>query len=173
MLSHVPFSFIFGKGIKPHASGNIQSFFESKKRHKAGIVFPSLCRSSVIRFRVCGLAGYGIEAAPGHALHGVELPLLFLRELLVGYEFFHMLSPLLKCPSDIIAKAKPRCQITLFAEFDFDVFFLVLLDAVADENKNLAIGGTSLIVGNGVQLIQHLFINADRQALCGHNITPI
>lgn len=71
------------------------------------------------------------------------------------------------------SKAKPRCQITLFSEFDFDVFFLVLLDAVADENKNLAIGGTSLIVGNGVQLIQHLFINADRQALCGHNITPI
>lgn len=106
MLSHVPFSFIFGKGIKPHASGNIQSFFESKKRHKDGKTIPALCRSSVIRFRVCALAGYGIEAAPGHALHGVELPLLFLRELLVGYEFFHMLSPLLKCPSDIIAKAE-------------------------------------------------------------------
>ena len=81
-----------------------RAFVESKKRHKAGIVLPSLCRSSVIRFRVCGLTGYGIEAAPGPALHGVELPLLFLRELLVGYEFFHMLSPLLKCPSDIIAK---------------------------------------------------------------------
>ena len=65
-----------------------------------------MCRSSVIRFRVLGLAGYGVEAAPGSALHRVELTLLFLRELLVGYEFFHMLSPLLKCPSDIIAKAE-------------------------------------------------------------------
>lgn len=71
------------------------------------------------------------------------------------------------------SKGGAGCQITLFAEFDLAVLFLVLLDAVADENKNLAIGGTSLIVGNGVQLIQHLFINADRQALCGHNITPI
>ena len=71
------------------------------------------------------------------------------------------------------SKGRTGCQITLFAEFDLAVLFLVLLDAVADENKNLAVGGTSLIVGNGVQLIQHLFINADRQALCSHDITPI
>ena len=71
------------------------------------------------------------------------------------------------------SKEEAQCQITLFAEFDFAVLFLVLLDAVADKDKNLAVGRTSLIVSNGVQLIQHLFINADRQALCGHNITPI
>lgn len=51
-------------------------------------------------------------------------------------------------------------QITLFAEFDLAVLFLVLLDAVADENKNLAVGGAAFVVGDGVQLIQHLLIDS-------------
>ena len=58
------------------------------------------------------------------------------------------------------SKAKPRCQITLFAEFDFAVLFLVLLDAIANEDKNLAVGGAAFVVGDGVQLIQHLLIDS-------------
>ena len=58
------------------------------------------------------------------------------------------------------SKGGAGCQITLFAEFDFAVLFLVLLDAVADKDKNLAVGGAAFVVGDGVQLIQHLLIDS-------------
>lgn len=58
------------------------------------------------------------------------------------------------------SKGRTGCQITLFAEFDLAVLFLVLLDAVADKDKNLAVGGAAFVVGDGVQLIQHLLIDS-------------
>ena len=44
---------------------------------------------------------------------------------------------------------------------DFAVSCLILLDAVANEDQNLAVGTAAFVVGHHVQLVKHLFVNAD------------
>ncbi len=57
-------------------------------RHGIGIVLPVPCRFAVIGFGARRFAGHRVDG-PGPAAGGVQLPLLLLRELLVGDEFFH------------------------------------------------------------------------------------
>ena len=60
--------------------------------------------------------------------------------------------------------------VLLFA--DAAMFCLILLDAVPDQNENLAVGGTPLIICDHMELIQHFFVNTNGQILDSHIITP-
>ena len=60
------------------------------KRRGIGIVLPVPCRFAVIGLRVFRPAGHRVQG-PGAAAGLVQLPPLFLRELLIGNEFFHWL----------------------------------------------------------------------------------
>lgn len=51
---------------------------------------------------------------------------------------------------------------------DFPVLLFVSLDAVADEDENLTVGGTSFIVSNDVELMQHFRVNSDGDAFYSH-----
>ena len=55
---------------------------------------------------------------------------------------------------------------------DAAMFCLILLDAVPDQNENLAVGGTPLIICDHMELIQHFFVNTNGQILDSHIITP-
>lgn len=59
------------------------------------IVLPFLCFFSVIGLGICAFTGHGVKALPCAALFKIELPLLFLGKLFVGYKFFHTNSPLI------------------------------------------------------------------------------
>ena len=52
----------------------------------------------------------------------------------------------------------PYCPIYGFGA----VLFLILLDQIPDEHKNLAVGAAPLVVGNDVQFVQHFFFDANR-----------
>ena len=55
-----------------------------------------------------------------------------------------------------------------FARFDLAVLCFVLFNTFADQDKDLAVGGAPLIIGDNMQLIQHFFIYADRKTLNCH-----
>ena len=57
------------------------------------IISPFLCFSSVVCLGVFALACDGVYALPAAALCGVELTLLLLGKLFIGYEFFHIFAP--------------------------------------------------------------------------------
>lgn len=44
---------------------------------------------------------------------------------------------------------------------DLAVLRLVLLDRVPNQDQNLTVRASSFVVGNHVQFVQHLFVNAD------------
>ena len=52
------------------------------------------------------------------------------------------------------------------------MFFFVLLDAPADEDQDLAVGGPSFIVRHDVELVQELRLDPDGKTFRGHKITP-
>ncbi len=58
------------------------------------------------------------------------------------------------------------------AQFYFSVLLLVLLDAPADEDQYLAVGGPSLVIRYHMELVQKLRLYPDGKALCNHKITP-
>lgn len=60
-----------------------------------------------------------------------------------------------------------------FALLDLSVLFLELLDAVTDEDEYLAVGRAAFIVGNNMQLVEHLVVNSYGHTLDSHNIAPI
>lgn len=47
---------------------------------------------------------------------------------------------------------------------DFPVLLFVSLDAVTDEDENLTVGGTPLIIGDDVELMQHFLVDSDGDA---------
>ena len=52
----------------------------------------------------------------------------------------------------------------------------VPLDAFADEDENLAVGGTAFVFGDEMELVQQFFVDADGQAFngqCDHLKTNI
>ena len=51
------------------------------------------------------------------------------------------------------------CPAVLY--LDFAVFFFVLFYRVANQNEDLTISGTSFIIRDNVQLVQHFFINTN------------
>ena len=44
---------------------------------------------------------------------------------------------------------------------DLAVSRLILLDRVPNQDQNLTVRASSFVVGNHVQFVQHLFVNAD------------
>ena len=52
------------------------------------------------------------------------------------------------------------------------MLLLVTLDLVTDEDEHLRVGAPALVVGNDVQLVQHLLINTDGYTLDSHKNTP-
>ena len=47
------------------------------------------------------------------------------------------------------------------SDVDLAVLFLVFLDGVADEDQDLTVGASSLVIGNHVELVKHGLVNAD------------
>lgn len=47
---------------------------------------------------------------------------------------------------------------------DFPVLLFVSLDAVADEDENLTVDGTSFVVGDDVEFMQHFRVDSDGDA---------
>lgn len=54
---------------------------------------------------------------------------------------------------------------------DFSMFLFEFLDAVPNEDVDLTVGGTTFIVGNEMEFVQHGFVNADRNAFNSHILT--
>lgn len=59
---------------------------------------------------------------------------------------------------------KAQCFLHCAVLTDFSVLLFVSLDAVADEDENLTVGGTPLIIGDDVELMQHFRVDADGDA---------
>ena len=47
------------------------------------------------------------------------------------------------------------------ADLDLTVTLFIFLDAVTDQDEDLAVGGTPLVVGNDVELVEHLLLDAN------------
>ena len=56
---------------------------------------------------------------------------------------------------------------------DLTMLFFIFFNTVPDQNENLTVGGTSLIIRNHVKSIQHFFIDPDRKTFDSHTITSL
>jgi len=62
--------------------------------------------------------------------------------------------------------------LSLFFSFlQFIQLFCVLLNAFANQNQNLTVGGSTFIIRYDVQLVEHFLINSYRKTLYSHEIT--
>ena len=60
-----------------------------------------------------------------------------------------------------LAPMEPSCWAVFLFFSDFAVLCLVLLNAVPDQNQDLAVGAAALIVRYHMELIQDLFVDAN------------
>ena len=57
-------------------------------------------------------------------------------------------------------------------QFYFAVLLFILLNAAADEDQYLAVGGPSFIIRYHVELVQKFRLYPNGKALCDHKTTP-
>ena len=56
--------------------------------------------------------------------------------------------------------------------FDRSVFAFEVLDCIADKHENMAVYGTTFIISDIGDLLQHFILDTDRHTLNGHSNTP-